>query len=269
MSRALVIKDSDFSIHKVATVTLSDVAVCEGISLSQSEIAFTAIGATVSLTATLTPASTTQTILWVSSNPNVATVSNGTVSCTGVGSCMIMAICGAYSATCSVSSTVVVTNADLAYINKNPAISKPDGKDYLTNVNQDGMRVWYETDNPLEAYRIGASSSVYGGKYPIPIPNGTTKIRLQYDRGFSLCPRYALFNSKTKSVNAMTDNNECCKVLYYNAGFSGSSIDEGTYRYHEITLTDKDPTIDCFVFGTRVSGVDASTLGTNVTIIFS
>ena len=103
MSKALVLKGVNFSTNKLTTVNFSGNIPCTGISLSSDSVSFDAIGDAETLTVTLTPSNTTDSVFWNSSDSNVATVENGLVTCAGVGSATITATCGSYSATCSVS----------------------------------------------------------------------------------------------------------------------------------------------------------------------
>lgn len=75
---------------------------CTGISLSASELTFTAEG-TQTLTATLTPDGCSDPITWESDNASIATVDNGVVTAIANGSATITAKCGEFSASCSVS----------------------------------------------------------------------------------------------------------------------------------------------------------------------
>ena len=81
---------------------------CTGISLDATAHSFTTVGASKTLIATATPADTTDSILWESSNNAVATVAGGVVTSVGEGDCVITAKCGNYSATCNVSVSVSV-----------------------------------------------------------------------------------------------------------------------------------------------------------------
>ena len=76
---------------------------CEGITLSASTLALTKDKLVGTLTATLTPANCTETVVWSSDNEEVAAVSGGTVTAIFNGSCKITATCGDYSATCTVT----------------------------------------------------------------------------------------------------------------------------------------------------------------------
>lgn len=76
---------------------------CTGITLNKNSITFAEVGSTDTLVATKTPSNCSDTVVWSSSNTNVATVSDGVVTSVGDGSCTITATCGEYSATASVS----------------------------------------------------------------------------------------------------------------------------------------------------------------------
>jgi uncharacterized protein YjdB len=89
---------------KSASVNVTVERSCTGLSLNKSSLSFTSLNATQTLTATLTPSNTTDTVSWKSSNTSVATVnSNGVVTSKADGSCTITATCGGKSATCTVN----------------------------------------------------------------------------------------------------------------------------------------------------------------------
>ncbi|MEA4965025.1 MAG: Ig-like domain-containing protein [Oscillospiraceae bacterium] len=86
-------------------------AVCTGITLSDSTLTLTQAGASQVLTATLQPADCTDTVNWVSANPDIATVdATGTVTAVAEGEANILAACGDYAETCVV--TCDFTGAD-------------------------------------------------------------------------------------------------------------------------------------------------------------
>ena len=105
MSRALVIKDVDFSTNKLDKITFSDAIHCTNIVLDESTLAITKIGQTASLTPTVTPANTTDIIYWESSDTDVVTVSNGVVTAVGIGTATVTATCGTQTATCAFTVT--------------------------------------------------------------------------------------------------------------------------------------------------------------------
>lgn len=74
-----------------------------GISLDQNTLTLE-IGATANLKATISPSNATAPVIgWSSSNPSVATVSNGTVTAVSAGTATITAIVGDIMAKCSVT----------------------------------------------------------------------------------------------------------------------------------------------------------------------
>lgn len=82
---------------------------CTGIALDKTELAFSDTETTAVLQATVTPFDTTDQIEWSVDNVGVATVENGAVKALANGSCVITAKCGAYSATCSVTVSIVTS----------------------------------------------------------------------------------------------------------------------------------------------------------------
>lgn len=79
---------------------------CEGITLDKTALTFTADG-TQTVTATVVPDGCTDDVVWVSSNPEIATISVSGYVCTveaiANGNTTITATCGEYNASCSVA----------------------------------------------------------------------------------------------------------------------------------------------------------------------
>lgn len=109
MGNALLIRNVDFSQNKLATVTVIDDIPCTGISLSESAKSMSALGSSFTLTAAKTPSNTTDSVFWESSDTSVATVYNGVVTETGIGTATITATCGMKTATCSVTTINVLS----------------------------------------------------------------------------------------------------------------------------------------------------------------
>lgn len=112
MTKALVIKDADFSANKLDTVVFEGVHT-ESIAVFPATIVASSIGATNQLTATLFPSDSIDVVQWISSNTNVATVRNGLVTITGCGTCTIIATSGTATATCAVAVEVELTGYTL------------------------------------------------------------------------------------------------------------------------------------------------------------
>lgn len=96
------------------------------------------------LTATV-PGQDSPVIEWVSSNENVATVSDGVITAVGEGSSMITAVCGNFSATClvTVEGETPIEGDKLSSGNKAAALESPGEWFYL----KDGKSTLYS--NPI------------------------------------------------------------------------------------------------------------------------
>lgn len=100
--RAFALARQAWTDEYVAALTPAEEIPCTGITLDQTELTFTAAG-TQTLTATVTPSDTTDTVVWSTDANAIATVSGGVVTAVGNGNATITATCGAYSAKCTVS----------------------------------------------------------------------------------------------------------------------------------------------------------------------
>lgn len=111
MGQALVIKGADFSSVAVDHITFSQVVPCTGITLGTMTGTLEYIGDTATIPATVTPVDCTETTTWTSSNENVATVSNGTVTVHGIGTATITATCGNYSDSIDITQSTIKASA--------------------------------------------------------------------------------------------------------------------------------------------------------------
>ena len=109
-----------------------------GISLDKTTLSFTD-SATQTLTATVEPSNSTDSVTWETSNAGVATVSSGVVLPVSNGSCTITAKAGSYSASCEV--TVAVESEIVTYTITNK----------LTNVSTDNPVTTITKNSPYEA----------------------------------------------------------------------------------------------------------------------
>ena len=220
MARTLVIKNANFSANKLTTVTLNDKG-CTAIALDVDTLAITSIGSTGTLTATVTPADTTDAIVWTSSDENVATVLNGVVTAVGCGSATITATCGDFSAVCAVTVTHV---AVLAYsLNRIIAVPSGDDKTYFQGGNLANSAYGYSETGTKKLY-YGSSAS---GHYPCVIPNGATKIDLNTPG----CKAKGYWASSTQSPQSASS-----QCLAYPADSFGNYDAKGT---REITIPDR------------------------------
>jgi uncharacterized protein YjdB len=107
-----------------------------GISLDQTALAFKVGDAPVTLVATVTPAGASyKNVTWTSSNPNVATVSNGgTVAPVAEGTAIITVktVDGGLTATCAVTVTTTLVGASFKVVATAPYVPKKTAKPIAT-----------------------------------------------------------------------------------------------------------------------------------------
>lgn len=111
-----------------------------GITLSAASLSFTS-GTSQALTATVEPSDSTDTVVWSSSNPTVATVANGVVTPVANGYCVITATAGSVSAICTVNVAFTeevvyytITNNLTNCTSDNAAVSVVEGGSYTANL---------------------------------------------------------------------------------------------------------------------------------------
>lgn len=193
MANALIIKNVDFSVNKLTTVTIEQDVPCTGISLNKSTAAITHLGDTDTLTATVTPSNTTDSIIWSSSNQDVCTVAAGVITAIGCGSATITATCGAFSATCAVTVTHVATVARSI----NRYLGKDDNKQYLSGGSYENRAIGYSNTGTKHI----SSANDDTDKYPLVIPAGATKISITNASNFM---PYGFWLSSTEGVPGWT-----------------------------------------------------------------
>lgn len=192
MGKALVIPNVDFSVNKLATVVIANDIPCIGITLSQSTVSMKLVD-TLTLTATVTPANTTDGIIWSSSNPSIASVSNGVVRPVGFGSAVITASCGAQSASCSVTISDTLSISDFVTVLHGTASTTKSqfesGRDYTgISIYEAGTKLVLiaSPSQTVSGYRaFSGDDALYDGKYPIMIPSNATKMVITASIGLS------------------------------------------------------------------------------------
>ena len=145
------------------SATLTIVNPCTGITLDKDTLTI-ARGETATLTATVEPADTTNTIVWSSENDNIATVENGVVTAVGLGETTITAACGDKTASCKVT----VTKATIA---GTANIYTKEGFFYGATLGASPLITnagWETAITTIKWYRDGeADSMATGDKYKI------------------------------------------------------------------------------------------------------
>lgn len=143
--------------------TLTIVNPCTGIKLDRDTLTI-ARGETATLTATVEPADTTDTIGWSSENDNIATVENGVVTAVGLGETTITAACGDKTASCKVTVTkATIAGTANIYTKEGFFYGATLGASPL--ITNDG---WETAITTIKWYRDGEADSIAtGDKYKI------------------------------------------------------------------------------------------------------
>ena len=100
---------------------------CTGITLSSNSLSFTDI-AKQTLTATLTPTNTSDTLVWSAEPAGIVSVVNGVVTPIANGDCVITAKCGTQTATCSVN---VNCDFSVSFVGKTGTITQKKYPNYF------------------------------------------------------------------------------------------------------------------------------------------
>lgn len=266
MSKALVIKGANFAANKIETITISEPIPCTSISISPSSVTFTEIGTAQQITTTVMPSDTTDAVYYMSSNEDVAVVSpTGLITCVGVGTATITAMCGEQSAVCTVTSTIIIdANSELTGTNgyNHTGTNLADNKDYVSVNTSAKSRVYLSpTETPSGYHAIsGGSSEPWLSLYPILIPKGTQKIEITTPSGLGNHINVTLLNSTEKPTYNITNKGVRAVAPL---GDTKTSSTKG-----EIEL-DQYSGYDSFVFTCQTSGSDASAVTGDVTITFT
>lgn len=146
-----------------ASAALTIVNPCTGITLDKDTLTI-ARGETATLTATVEPADTTDTIGWSSENDNIATVENGVVTAVGLGETTITAACGDKTASCKVTVTkATIAGTANIYTKEGFFYGATLGASPL--ITNDG---WETAITTIKWYRDGEADSIAtGDKYKI------------------------------------------------------------------------------------------------------
>lgn len=197
MGYALKLVNVDFSDVAVDQVTYIDPVPCTALSLDESTLSFDSVAETKTITATVTPNDTTDTLVWTSSNENVATVANGVVTIHGIGTATITATCGEQTATCLITQTTIKpqygTKIDTTH---NPV---PNAANTLLTIQPDSQtQTWgqaYHNDNSVRVVG-GASIEIEC----IPVPYGATKVYVHTSDGVDVSYSYLYYVSTTETT---------------------------------------------------------------------
>lgn len=174
IKNALVIKGANFAANKLTTVTfVVDEKPCTAIALSESSKTVTTLG-NFTLTAAVTPADTTDEVLWSSSNESVATVADGVVTVVGLGSATITATCGEQTATCAVSCVEVTFAPDFGFFKRINLSTYTNVYAYATSKRE----LMIHSLSGTRALKNQTADLTV--RYPIALPANTAAITLTY-----------------------------------------------------------------------------------------
>lgn len=179
MSKALVIKNADFSGNKVAVISFDNVP-CTGITLNTNTLEISSLSETGTLTATLTPENTTDSLVWTTSNNNVATVENGIVTPVWLGTATITATCGNQTATAQVDVALIAhpqweyKAAGPSSIDDNTAVTYSSTGSYPNKY----ITAFGTGSEATEHYVASTDSDTVSSPYSIKVPAGTSKVKI-------------------------------------------------------------------------------------------
>ena len=172
------------------TVSLEEANIpCTSIQLSSDTLTFTGSGSQT-LTYTVTPENTTDTITWSSDNESVATVNNGIVTAIGNGSCTITANCGNYSDTCSVEvSGIVESEWDIEWNGETNLlpIGMNANENCMFTLNEETGKYEISTSANNTEANVSIDNSVGKGILEVEIYSSNFASGEGWNNGFALC----------------------------------------------------------------------------------
>lgn len=250
------------------TVSLEEANVpCTSIQLNSDTLTFTESGSQT-LTSTVTPENTTDTIIWSSDNESVATVSNGIVTAVGNGSCTITATCGNYSDTCSVEVSGIV-ESDWTVEWNGETDSLPVGMTANENctfvLNDTTGKYELTTTTSKSEANVQIDDSVGKGILEIEFETSNIKSGTGWNNGFVLCmasgKRQCVYTQMTTVMYLNSTNykvtdfleNQSYKIKLDNTAYDGSYKGIDVYVNDELMYSSADR-----------YGTDASTVNSNI-----
>lgn len=196
MAKTLVLNGTDFSTNKIETVTIGESVPCTGISISE-QTADVEYGDYYTVPVTVTPANTTDPIIWNSNNENF-TVVEGIVHVNGVGEAIITATCGTHSANIVLTATATFDydyfdTADSMYLDfsgDTASLAESNGRLAVGKVSATGYHALWTNQATKE---VGMTFC------PIPIPAGAESMTINYTNTHSTRIGFADMNTECSS----------------------------------------------------------------------
>lgn len=246
------------------TVNSSTMVSCTSITLDKNSLSFDELNTSQTLVATATPSNTTDTITWSSSNPSVATVTNGVVRSISNGTAIITATCGAQTATCNVTvnySSSSTTKTREQVLSENPFMSE-----YYDNLADEKPNfVLTRTFNNTDTYYLvcWADGDVTGDAM-FGSDGNNERLFFIYNTSSTLTVRKYVQSTNTWSnggfsVTVSPNNNETNRAGYFMInGTLGSDTARQTFINNNMVYS----TID-------VKGYDTDTTSSTSTVFFN
>lgn len=235
MAKTLIIKGADFSTNKLDKVYFGEIP-CEGISIDSTAQIY-GLGNTITLVPVLTPANTTDNVTWTSSDDDVATVSGGIITSHRYGTATITAVCGNYSASCTITIAIQFVDALASKVQ----ISTYGSHELIDAiVGENGTASRFVAIGSAQKDDMFPVSCVYqtgdvSGIYPIQIPDGAKTITFEMEN-FGCVVTY--MDGKTKSIRQIQDRTrDSAKVLDGETAASGTDWSISSWTFDQRTLT--------------------------------
>lgn len=246
MSKALVLKNVNFSTNALDQVTLIEDTPCTAIVLSDSTKSLDSL-TPVTLTATLTPSNTTDDLTWGTSDATIATVASGVVTPLQAGTVTITANCGAQSASCEFTIRAFID----AELGLHYYLSPKNSSDVLDTVSIGGSASSNNYAATLDLDGSGRyafdSDGLFPNNhvYPIALPTGAKSIRVTV-------PNQSMKVSASwcKSSVASEYGNNYIKCVQSDGNPWSSSITAGTRTISVPNISG----VDCFYLSIYLSG---------------
>lgn len=261
MAKTIVIKGVDYTANALDKVSFESVP-CTGISFAESSYSILNTDP-VEVEYSVTPADTTDAVIWESSDTDVVTVNNGIITANGIGTATVTATCGEYSA----SATVTVS---IAYIPKWYFYYMGTGNNYTyTNSSGTGRMLAGGTGNQATEY-VFVGGSGGADLSAIKLPKNTGRVKI------SVSDAAKLYNGNEMIIAWAKD--ESCDQQAYPQGIKKVSVED---LYNARTTAEKTFDVpegaDSLLVGTRIYPVPAegtdpttyavSTIGLSITFL--
>ena len=223
---ALVLKGTDFSTNKLTTVTIVDGGdiPCTALALDESSKTVTAL-VDFTLTATKTPADTTDSLQWSSSDTDVATVSDGVVTVVGIGTATITATCGQQTATCVVDASEFTMTVTYGFFEWQNLSSYPNLYGYKTSKRK--LLAHALTGNKLLKNQTYDTTE----RFPILLPPGAEVVKVTYGSDMKAGTiDFGWIDSETSPYPPQYPNNASCVSLDQTHSSANNAATTSTYE---------------------------------------